>query len=244
MKMQIKRFSECTGVSVRTLHYYDQIGLLKPAEVDERTGYRLYDEACFARMQQILFFRELDLPLKTISEILSAPGYDAADALLAQRELLRRKKERLERLITAVDEALQGGTMNMTALEKNDFEQYKAEAKEKWGGTKAYAEYESKSRGRTSEESQALGEGMEEIFAAFAVCMQSGQSADCAQAQALARQLQEYITAHFYTCTKPILAGLGQMYTADERFRANIDRHAPGTAEYAGKAIEAYCSAH
>jgi len=126
MKMQIKRFSECTGVSVRTLHYYDQIGLLKPAEVDERTGYRLYDEACFARMQQILFFRELDLPLKTICEILSAPGYDAAEALLAQRELLRRKKERLERLITAVDEALQGGTMNMTALAKNDFEQYKA----------------------------------------------------------------------------------------------------------------------
>ena len=99
MKMQIKEFADFTGVSVRTLHYYDEIGLLMPAFVDITTGYRFYDEKSFLRMQEILFYRELDFSLKAIREILSSPNYDKNKALKEQKHLLMLKKERLERLI-------------------------------------------------------------------------------------------------------------------------------------------------
>ena len=98
MKMQIKEFADFTGVSVRTLHYYDEIGLLMPAFVDKTTGYRFYDENSLLRMQEILFYRELDFPLKSIGEILSSPNYDKSKALKEQKQLLTLKKERLERL--------------------------------------------------------------------------------------------------------------------------------------------------
>ena len=94
MKMPIKEFARLTGVSVRTLHYYDEIGLLRPATVDEQTGYRFYDEASLLRMQEILFYRELDFPLKSIAEILSSPHYSKEEALEEQKKL----QERLQRL--------------------------------------------------------------------------------------------------------------------------------------------------
>ena len=108
MKMQIKEFAKFTGVSVRTLHYYDEIGLLVPACVDAHTGYRYYDEDSLLRMQEILFYRELDFSLKSIGEILSSPNYDMNKALKEQKALLILKKERLERLISAVDDAMKG----------------------------------------------------------------------------------------------------------------------------------------
>ena len=111
MNMQIKEFARLTGVSVRTLHYYDEIGLLKPACVDAHTGYRYYDEHSLLRMQEILFYRELDFSLKSISEILSSPNYDKQMALREQKKLLTLKKERLERLIAAIDSAAKGETV-------------------------------------------------------------------------------------------------------------------------------------
>ena len=108
MNMQIKEFAAYTGVSVRTLHYYDEIGLLKPAFVDRITGYRYYDNTSLLRMQEILFYRELDFSLKRIGEILSSPHYDKTAALQEQKQLLILKKERLERLISAIDGASRG----------------------------------------------------------------------------------------------------------------------------------------
>ena len=105
MKMQINEFAKLAGVSIRTLHYYDEIGLLKPAFVDEQNGYRFYDEISLERMQEILFYRELDFELKSIAEILSSPDYDKQKALAEQRKLLILKKERLERIIAALDSA-------------------------------------------------------------------------------------------------------------------------------------------
>ncbi|MBQ9531323.1 MAG: MerR family transcriptional regulator, partial [Eubacterium sp.] len=140
MKMQIKKFAELTGVSVRTLHYYDEIGLLKPSSVDRFTGYRYYDESSVLRMQEILFYRELDFSLKSIAEILSSPNYDREKALKEQKKLLTLKKERLERLILSIDNAVKGENV-MSAFDNSEFEAYKAEAKEKWGNTKAYAEF-------------------------------------------------------------------------------------------------------
>ena len=108
MKMQIKEFAKISGVSVRTLHYYDEIGLLKPAFVDGQNGYRFYDEASLERMQEILFCRELDFPLKSITEILASPNYDKQKALAEQKRLLTLKKDRLERLIVALEQAEKG----------------------------------------------------------------------------------------------------------------------------------------
>lgn len=239
LKMPIKEFAEMTGVSVRTLHYYDEIGLLMPAFVDKATGYRFYDETSFLRMQEILFYRELDFSLKSIKEILSSPHYDKRKALQEQKHLLTLKKERLERLISAIDGAVKGENV-MQAFDNQEYaaahRQYEAEAKERWGDTAAYAEYVQK--GDTAD----AAAGLMEQFAAFAACKAAGEIPDSAAAQAQVKRLQEYITAHFYTCTKEILAGLGQMYVADECFRANIDRCGDGTAAYAAAAIAIYCA--
>ena len=240
MKMQIKQFSELTGVSVRTLHYYDEIGLLPPAETDRHSGYRYYDEHSFLRMQEILFFRELEFPLQRIFEILSSPDYDKDKALAEQKRLLLLKKERLERLISAVDDAMKG-ELHMSKLQNKELEQYQAEAKARWGKTAAYAEYTEKSKDRTKDLQQDLLDGMDAVLGKFAACMQAGNSPETPEAQALVRELQQYITEHFYHCTDEILAGLGQMYVADERFRQNIDRHAPGTAAYISSAIRHCC---
>jgi len=240
LKMQVREFADFAGVSVRTLHYYDEIGLLKPAAVDEHSGYRYYDGESLLRMQEILFYRELDFPLKTICEILSAPNYDRQKALEEQKKLLVLKKERLERLIMAVDAAAKGETV-MSAFDSSEFERYKAEAKERWGETAAYAEYEKKRKGDSPEKNAALAEGMDAILGEFALCMKGGAAPNSTEAQALVKKLQGYITEHFYTCTDQILSGLGQMYVSDERFKRNIDKHGCGNAEFISEAIRCCC---
>ena len=240
MKMQIKEFAEFTGVSVRTLHYYDEIGLLPPACVDAHTGYRYYDNNSLLRMQEILFYRELDFSLKRIGKILSSPKYDTAQALHEQKQLLILKKERLERLISAVDEAMKGVNV-MNAFDNSEFEKHKAEARERWGGTDAYREHAEKTKGYSTDHWNALAGEMNALFGEFALCMKHGETPDSAEAQELVKALQNHITRNYYHCTNEILAGLGQMYVADERFRNNIDRHADGTAAFVRDAIKVYC---
>ena len=240
MKMQIKEFAEFTGVSVRTLHYYDEIGLLRPAFVDKSTGYRFYDEKSLLRMQEILFYRELDFSLKSIGEILSSPNYDKNKALKEQKHLLTLKKERLERLISAIDDAVKGENV-MKAFDNSEFEKYKGEAQEKWGKTDAYKEHVEKTKGYSKEKWNDLAQGMDTIMGEFAVCMKQGEARDSAAVQDLVKMLQSHITENYYRCTNEILAGLGQMYVADERFKNNIDKHANGTAAFICEAIGAYC---
>jgi DNA-binding transcriptional MerR regulator len=238
--MQIKEFAEFTGVSVRTLHYYDEIGLLKPAFVDSTTGYRFYDGGSLLRMQQILFLRELDFPLKRIAEILASPDYDREASLKEQKSLLILKKERLERLIRAIDDAVEGENV-MGAFDNREFEKYKAEAQEKWGKTEAYKEHTEKTGDYSKQKWNALAGEMDRIMAEFALCMKKGETPNSAEAQQLVKALQAHITGSYYNCTNEILAGLGQMYVADERFKNNIDRHGEGTAEFICDAINAYC---
>ena len=142
MNYQIKEFAKLTGVSVRTLHYYDEIKLLEPAFVDEQNGYRFYDEKSLERMQEILFYRELDFSLKSISEILTSPNYNKQAALEKQKKLLILKKDRLEKIISAIDNAAKGEIFDMNVFDNSDFiserNKYAAEAKEKWGKTAAY----------------------------------------------------------------------------------------------------------
>ncbi len=242
--MLIKEFADFTGVSVRTLHYYDEIGLLRPAIVDEHTGYRFYDEQSLERMQEILFYRELDFSLKSICIILSSPDYDKEKALKEQKRLLLLKKERLDRIIEALEKHQKGETL-MKAFDNSEFEatrkEYELEAKEKWGQTESYAEYGKKAKGYSQKKQKELAEGLEDIFEEFAACMRSGAEVGSNDAQALVKKLQDYITENYYTCTNQILAGLGKMYVADERFRKNIDKHGDGTAEYVHGAIDIFC---
>ena len=232
MKMRIKEFAAFTGVSVRTLHYYDEIGLLVPACVDRSTGYRYYDGNSLLRMQEILFYRELDFSLKSIGEILSSPDYDRKKALKEQKHLLMLKKERLEGLISAIDGAMKGENV-MSAFDNSKFESYKEEAKAKWGKTEAYREYEQRG-------SRDTGDGLMAVFAELGKVRQLDPAAS--EVQELVKNLQDFITANYYTCTKQILQGLGQMYAADPRFKENIDRAGgAGTADFAARAIEIYC---
>ena len=241
MKMQIKEFAQFTGVSVRTLHYYDEIGLLAPSYVDKSTGYRFYDDACLLRMQEILFYRELDFSLKDIGDILSSPDYDKTQALHQQKQLLTLKKERLERLIDSIDRAMKGANV-MKAFDNSQFETYKAEAKEKWGKTDAYKEHTEKTKDYSKDKWNNLADDMNDIMAQFAVCMKNGDEADSDAAQEMVKKLQNHITENYYNCTNPILAGLGMMYVGDERFKNNIDKHGDGTAQFICDAITIYCA--
>ena len=243
MKMHIKEFAELTGVSVRTLHYYDEIKLLKPAFVDEQNGYRFYDEYSFQRMQEILFYRELDFSLKDIHAILSSHNYDKQKALKEQKHLLTLKKERLKRLIMALDSAIKGEDFTMNVFDNSEFEtqrdSYAKEAREKWGNTAAYKEYSAKAY--SAEKQSELNDGMNALIAEFAGCIADGNTPESEEAQALVKKWQTYITENYYTCTKEILSGLGQMYIGDTRFKENIDKNGDGTAAFASKAIEIYC---
>ena len=242
--MHISELAKLTGVSIRTLHYYDEIGLLKPAFVNEQNGYRDYDEKSLERMAEILFYRELDFPLKSILQILSSPDYDKTLAIRRQKELLTLKKQRLERLISVLDNA-EKGEISMSVFDKNEYEtarrQYAEEAKQRWGGTDAYKESEQKTAEYSESKWDDVNAGLNAVFADFALIKDS-EAPESEAAQMLVKRLQNYITCNFYTCTNEILAGLGQMYTADERFKANIDKNGTGTADFVSEAIKIYCA--
>ena len=234
----VHEVSQISGVSVRTLHHYDAIGLLRPTAVTE-AGYRLYDDTALARLQSILLFRELAFPLKEIKRIMDDPQFDQATALEQQIRLLELQQERLSRLIGLARETMKTGVthMDFTAFDNSKLEQYAAEVKARWGNTAAYQE--SAQRPAADQKDAAAG-----LMAQFARMgrLRTGDPAG-QEAQAAVRELQEFITKHFYTCTPEILAGLGQMYTADDRFRASIDAAGgEGTADFAGKAIAVYCT--
>ncbi len=247
MRLNVKKFAELTGVSVRTLHYYDEIDILKPDFVDEWTGYRFYGEASLERMQSILFYRELDFSLNAIKEILSSPNYNKKEALAAQKQLLLLKKERLQKIISAIESAEKGEVnMDFNAFDKSELEamrdKYKDEALERWGATDAYKENENKTADYSEEKWSEVGDGLNSIIAEFAEAMKSGAKETDFRALTLAEKLKNFITETQYTCTDEILACLGEMYVADERFKQNIDRFSDGTAEFMRGTINAYCA--
>ena len=241
--MTVHEVSKLTGVSIRRLHYYDQIGLLRPSDITE-SGYRLYNDVAIERLQQILLFRELEFPLKEIKQIIDSKTFEKEKALEQQIELLILKKERLESLITFAREIkLSGGKeMDFSAFDAKKLDEYAAQAKAAWGQTEAYKEFEEKEKGRTKEQSDQIAEGMMALFTEFGLLMKEGKTADSDEAQAQVKKLQDYITEHFYTCTPKILAGLGKMYNGGGSMTENIDKFGgEGTADFAAEAIEVYC---
>ena len=235
--MTIHEVSKLAGVSVRTLHHYDAIGLLPPTTLTE-AGYRLYDDTALARLQSILLFRELEFPLKDIKRILDDPNFDQAAALEDQIKLLELRRKQLGKLIALARETLKTGVtpMKFDAFDKTEQARFAAEVKEKWGGTAAYQEYQQR------EENGSAGDSAE-LMAQFAELGKLKNLAPAApEVQTAICKLQHFITDHFYACTPEILAGLGEMYVADERFRENIDKAGgKGTAAFVSRAIAVYC---
>ena len=239
--MTVNEVSKRTGVSVRTLHYYDQIGLLHPCEVTE-ARYRLYDDTTLERLQQILLFRELEFPLKEIKEILDSPSFDRNKALEQQIKLLQMKKDHLDNLIDLALGIKMIGVkkLDFKAFDTSKIDEYAAEAKASWGQTDAYKEFKEKSKNYSKEDMGNITTTLMQNFTEFGKLLEESPESEAVQNQV--KTLQNTITANFYHCTNEILSGLGQMYSGDGRFAENIDQAGgKGTAEFVGKAIEYYC---
>ena len=239
--MTVNEVSKLTGVSIRTLQYYDNIGLLKPSKYTE-SGYRLYDDTSLERLQQILLFKELEFPLKEIKTIIDAPDFDRNKALEQQIELLTMKKEHLENLINFARGIKWLGVkrMDFTVFDTKKIDEYSKRAKEQWGKTPEYQEFEKKAKNWTDEDEQVMLNDFMQIFVEFGQMKSSEPSEEKVQLQV--QKLQDYISEHFYHCTKEILGSLGKMYAGGGEFTENIDKAGGGgTAEFSAKAIELYC---
>ncbi len=230
----VKEISRLTGISVRTLHYYDEIDLLKPTKITD-AGYRLYDDTALERLHSILLFRELQFPLKEIKAILDHADFDIKTALKEQIMLLELQRNRLDEIIISARELFMKGAenMNFSVFDKTEIEKYAAEAKQKWGNTDVYREFEQK-HSASADKSDEFLRIFEEIGKVKHL------SVNCETVQKLIKQLQNFITDNYYTCTDELFKELGKMYAADERFKNNINKAGGvGTAEFTAKAIEA-----
>ena len=235
----VHQVSELTGVSIRTLHHYDAIGLLKPAKITE-AGYRLYDDQAIRRLQQILIYRELQFSLRDIREMLDSPAFDPTLALEQQIALLEMQRSRLAELISFARDIQTKGAEAMTweVFDKKEYEKQQEEARARWGQTPSWQEYTE--RKKNHPDAQQSADALMVLLGSFGQLR--SEAADGQAVQKRVADLQQLITDSFYTCTKEILQSLGEMYAADERFRRNIDRAGgEGTADFVSKAIGIYC---
>ena len=237
----VNEIAQQAHISVRTLHHYDAIGLLKPTEITE-AGYRLYDDAALERLYLILLFRELEFSLKDIQQILDAPDFDRNRILEQQVELLKAKVQHLQTSIHLANGIKLTGVKNMKFKhwDPKKIDEYSAQAETLYGKTDAWQEYSSKSKDRSKAQEQALGDGIMDLFTQLGTM--KDLPPDSPEVQAWVKQLQAYITEHFYNCTPQILKGLGEMYAGGGSMTENIDAAGgKGTGEFAREAIRIFC---
>ena len=250
MSYKIKEVADMVGVSVRTLHHYDKIGILKPESVTP-AGYRLYNDGDLERLQQVLFFKELDFSLEEIKEILDNPYFNRKHALKTHRELLIEKKKRLDKIIKSVDktiDSIEGGIdmnkkemfegFDMSEIEAHK-EKYAEETKQKYGDSDAYKESMKKTSKYTKEDWARINASNERIYGKIVANMDKG--IDNLEVQNAVDELRQEITNNFYNCTIEIFRGLGDLYVNDERFTVNIDKHKQGLAKFLSEAMHYYC---
>ena len=244
MHYTVKEVSDLTGVTIRTLHWYDEIGLLKPESKTE-SNYRLYSDNSLNTLQQILFFKELGFELDSIKNILESENYNEQETLNKQKELLILKQKKLEKIINLITSKLEG-ECKMSFNEFNDTEyekvihEYKDEAQNRWGHTDAYKESMEKSKKYSKDDWAKIHAESDAIYLELAENMD--KDVNDSSTQALIKKLQDHYTKYFYTCTNEILLGLGEMYIADERFKKNIDKYKDGLTEYLSAAIKVFCT--
>lgn len=246
MGYSVGEVAKLAGVSVRTLHHYDDLGLVTPSG---RTGagYRLYSDGDLQRLQQVLMYRELDFALEDIGRVIADPRFDRLEALVSQRELVAEKLARTQALLSLIDRTIQAteGGVRMTKEEMfevfGDFDpsQYEDEVKERWGDTEAYAESARRTKRYTKDdwarykaESEANGKRLVELY-------QSGVEPTSVEAMDAADEARLLIDKWFYPCSRQMHVGLGEMYLADPRFKATYEKMAEGLTDWYVAAIKA-----
>ena len=240
--MTVAQMSKRTGVSVRTLHHYDQIGLLKPTEVTE-AGYRLYDDTALDKLDMILVYRELGLSLNEISGILDAPDYDRNRVLEHQIQLMQERVEKLQNRISFARGMLMlgGKYMDFEGFDPKRMDEYSQQAKVLYGKTDAYKEFQQKQKSRTKEQEKDLGAQVMDFFARLGKMRPC--EPDSEAAQNWAKELQAFFTEHFYTCTPQILKGLAESYAGGGSMTENIDKvGGEATGAFAKQVIDIYLS--
>ncbi len=242
MALRIKEVAKLAGITVRTLHYYDEIGLLKPARITD-SGYRLYSDENVAMLQQILFFKELGFSLKTIKEIVHNPAFDRIEALKLHRKMLLEKKQRIDNMIETIDKTLKHlkGEIDMSHQEKFagfDFSHnpYEEEARKRWGDA-AVDEANEKINRYTKEEQKQMEEAMKGIFQKLASLMPLSPEAE--EVQTVIGEWYAYLN-QIGTYSPDAFKNLGLMYVNDERFTQTIDQFGDGLAAFMCDAMAAF----
>ena len=250
-KYTVNKLAKLAGVSVRTLHHYDQIGLLQPNR-NEDNGYRLYGSAELSRLQQIMFFKELEFSLEQIKDIIDAPNYDPIAALEEQKKILLAKRTRLNRLIKTIDQMItsaKGGEHKMDDKEifesfsMEQMEQYQEEAKERWGNTDAYKQSQERTKHWTKADYKRIGEEGVKFTKSLADIFKAGANISDPAVQTWVEKHHAGIET-FYDCPLEMYRNLGQMYVDDPRFTKYYDKHAEGLAVFVRDAITYYCDQH
>jgi DNA-binding transcriptional MerR regulator len=246
MAFTVGELAKLTGLTVRTLHHYDEIGLVRPSGRSE-AGYRLYADEDVLRLQRVLLYRELGLPLDQIAAVLDDPGESARASLLSHREVLVQKRARLDAMLAALDAALrhEEGSKPMQAddvksmFEGFDPDPYAEEAEQRWGHTDAYKESKRRTKQYGRAEWDAIRREGERVYERFAELMREGAPPADARVRGVVEAHRLHIDRWFYPCSPEMQCGLAELYVGDPRFQANIDKIAPGLAVFIRDAIHA-----
>ncbi|WP_326716581.1 MerR family transcriptional regulator [Vagococcus jeotgali] len=243
MDMKIKEVAELVGVSIRTLHHYDQIGLLTPKEITD-SGYRLYSEENLETLQQILFFKELGFNLKEIKKIINSSLFNRQEALILQRKMLIEKRKKVDKMIETIDKTIKhmAGEIQMTNEERFEginvgFNQFEEEARRRWGN-QSIDEINAKLKGMSKGEQNDLSDRWDMIFNKLA-CLRD-QSPESKEVQATIKQWYDFLNENFSKYSLDAFYGLGQLYINDERFTKNIDQYGEGLAKLMSEAMEVF----
>jgi MerR family transcriptional regulator, thiopeptide resistance regulator len=247
----VGKVADLSGVTIRTLHHYDEIGLLSPGG-RSMAGYRIYEDSDLERLQRILFYRELGFTLDEISTIVDDPRTDALGHLRRQRGLLTGRIERLRSMVDAIDYEMEARTMDipLTPEERLEVfgefrpEDYAEEAEQRWGDTEAYWESQRRVSSYNKDDWQQLKAEEEEIRARLAAAFEAGLAPDSEEAMAAAEAHRQHISRWFYECSYEIHRGLTEMYVSDERFRSNYDTKSPGLAAFIRDAAHSNAGQH
>ncbi|MEW2430276.1 MerR family transcriptional regulator [Micromonospora sp. NPDC047644] len=246
MAYTVGQVAKVAGVTVRTLHHYDEIGLLSPSGRTS-AGYRRYDDADLQRLQLVLYYRELGFPLEEITAIIDDPAADPAAHLRRQHELLTVRLTRLQEMVAAIEFAMEASRMNIQLTPEERFEvfgdfdpeQRRAEAEQRWGDTDVYRESNRRVSRYTKDDWLRNKAENEDWGRRMVAVLTSGAAADSPEAMDLAEEHRQLISRWFYECSYEIHTGLADMYLADERFTAFYENIAPGLAAYLHEAIHA-----
>jgi DNA-binding transcriptional MerR regulator len=246
MSWTVGELARLAGVTVRTLHHYDRIGLVRPSHRTS-AGYRSYDVRDLDRLQQVLVYRELGFPLDEVATLLDDVDADPAEHLRRQHRLLRDRLERTQAMVAAVEKEMEARQMGISLTPEERFEvfgdwlpeEYAAEAEENWGDTEAWAQSQRRTSAMTKDDWLRVKAEGDDVERRFAEALRAGVPADSETAMDLAEEHRQQIDRNFYDCSPEMHAGLGRMYVEDERFTAHYEQVAPGLAQYVSTAVQA-----